>query len=780
MRLIFSLLTALSLSASVRAASTAGNFLWVKDLSARTSNMLQAYVNDVKADASGNVVVAGGFSGAVDFGAGSVAAVALQDVFLAKYSGAGALLWLKHWGTSGQNSATSLAIDGSGNLYLSGSFAAINFGGGALVNGGLLDIFIAKFDASGNYVWAVSHGGTGNDYGTSLALDLNGDVLVSGTFQYTVDFGSGPLTALSSPTYGSVDIWIGKYAGASGACVWAERQGGPNLETTYRLAADPRNGDVVITGSFFASTDLGGGTMLSAGTDDIFVAKYSNATGAYQWQKRFGDVYTDSGHGLVVDSSGNIYMTGQITGSVNFGNGALVTTAAYGAVCLVKFSETGTALWSRKYGGSDQSDFGASVALDAAQANVIFTGYTSGSINFGGGFLLSNGAKDIFVASETAAGAVYNWARRIGGIAIDAGTCVAVASNGYFYSGGSFQSSVNFGGGTVAVSQPGATDGFVLKLNSGAALPPVISISAPTNGVSATNLTWTFTGTATDAVDGSLTANIGWHFAESGGANQNPCTDCLFGAGGSFSVGLEPALWTVRAMVTNSLGLVATNTVTFTILSKPGLSAPCITIQSPVAAQSFLTTASIPFLATVTYASGSCTTCCGSSSDVDDNTRWYSSIDGLLGGGLSLSRSLSAGSHTISVVATDNHVPPQMSTNTVVITVAATPPASALALALACDKASYVRHATAVITATVTSGGVPVAGAAVQAKVSFPDGGGSKVEYLAPATSNGSGKVVWNYVVHNNKAGIDTVTAVAAKAGYASASAGTTFAMTIH
>lgn len=311
---------------------------------------------------------------------------------------------------------------------------------------------------------------------------------------------------------------------------------------------------------------------------------------------------------------------------------------------------------------------------------------------------------------------------------------------------------------------------------------PVVTMLAPTNNASATNLVWTFTGTAIDPTDGDISAQLYWYMSNTGGSPPL-CNNCNFVTGASGSVGLHPGYWSVYAVVTNSLGLTANSgTNAFTILSAPGYHPPCLAVTSPIPGQQFATNTAIPFNADVTFDGGLYVpvgTCNASSWDVLSHTQWFSSIDGAIGTGAAFTKALSAGSHTITTVATDDNVPPLHATNSLPIVVYAVPPAQALTVTVACDKLSYARHATANITATVTSGGVPVAGATVALRVTWKWGQIFN-DYSGNLATDGSGRASWAYYVHNGNATIDTVTATAAKSGYRSATGGTTFTVTLH
>ena len=133
----------------------------------------------IKADGSGNRYVTGYFSGTADFdpgaGTANLTATVYNDIFLAKYNASGNYVWAIRIGSGvTDNYGTALALDGSGNVLLTGYFrGTVDFNPGVgtadLVSPDGTDVFLAKYDTSGNYVWAKGMGGMGNDFGTALA-----------------------------------------------------------------------------------------------------------------------------------------------------------------------------------------------------------------------------------------------------------------------------------------------------------------------------------------------------------------------------------------------------------------------------------------------------------------------------------------------------------------------------------------------------------------------------------------------------------------------------------
>jgi hypothetical protein len=200
-------------------------------------------------------------------------------VFVSKLDASGNFVWAKQFGGTGQSEGQSVAVDSAGNVYTTGYFdGTVDFDPGAgttaLTSAGDMDVFVSKLDASGNYVWAKSFGGSGADYAFSLAMNSAGNVYTTGYFDGTVDFDPGAgTTALTSA--GSIDVFVAKLD-ASGNYVWAKSFGGSGSDYALSLAVSSA-GNVYTTGGFSDTVDFdpGAGTtnLTSAGVTDVFVLK---------------------------------------------------------------------------------------------------------------------------------------------------------------------------------------------------------------------------------------------------------------------------------------------------------------------------------------------------------------------------------------------------------------------------------------------------------------------------------------------------------------------------
>ncbi len=366
--------------------SPAGDHLWSKRFGSAAADTAHA----VHADAAGNIYVAGRFDGTTNLGGGDLASAGSYDIFLAKYSPNGDHLWSKRFGdTGGGDWAQALAVDRSGNVLMAGSFTGhVNFGGGDLSGGDNPSVFIAKYTPGGSHMW--SRGVHCSITGSALGLGIDGsdNPVMVGRFGSTIDFGGSVLTSA-----GLSDVYVAKYS-AAGEYLWAKRFGGSGDDWGYAVAVSS-NGQIVVTGGFVGAVSFGGGTLVSAGRSDIFVAQYS-AAGEHQWSRRFGGTSNDDGYGVALDSNGNVVVTGHFHETIDCGGGP-ITSIGIDDIFLAKYSSTGGHLWSAGYGGA-VSDKGFAVTVDGSDY-VLATGFITGTAIFEGEYINGGGSgtADVFL-----------------------------------------------------------------------------------------------------------------------------------------------------------------------------------------------------------------------------------------------------------------------------------------------------------------------------------------------------------------------------------------------
>jgi uncharacterized protein (AIM24 family) len=437
--------------ATTQSGSQPGAHIWSQAFG--TTNEDRGYA--VVTDSVGNVVITGSFNGVIDFGGGALSSMNGTGGFLAKYSPGGVHQWSRGISGLGSCYGRSVAVDASGNIMITGYlYGTVDFGGGSVTSAGGYDIFVAKYSGfDGSYLWAKRIGGSGDNYGYGVALDGSGNIVITGSFNGAVDFGGGALTSA-----GSGDIFIVKYTGAGGH-VWSKRFGGASLDSGNSVAVDA-SGNVVVTGSFNGAVDFGGGALTST-ANDVFIVKYTGA-GGHVWSKRFGGTASsDSGNSVAVDASGNVVVTGKFYGTMDCGGGTL-TSVGGDDIFIVKYTGAGGHVWSKRFGGTNTLttlDAGNGVTIDN-EGNVVVTGNFYGTMDCGGGTLTSVSGLDIFIVKYTGAGE-HIWSERFGGTGTDDGLGVAVDDSGYMVITGRFGSTVDFGG--ELLSSVGSFDIFLVQ-----------------------------------------------------------------------------------------------------------------------------------------------------------------------------------------------------------------------------------------------------------------------------------------------------------------------------
>ena len=333
------------------------------------------------------------------------------DAFIAKFNASGARQWATYYGSTEVDNGRGIAVDGSGNIVVTGetgSFTGIATSGAYQTSkGGSADAFIAKFNASGVRQWATYYGGSGSDYGDGIAVDGSGNIVITGTTYSTS--GISTSGAYQTSLVGGVDAFIAKF-NASGARQWATYFGGSWLDFGRGIAVDG-SGNIVITGETASTSGIatsGAYQTSFGGSYDAFIAKF-NASGARQWATYYGGSGDDRSCGIVVDGSGNIVITGYSNSTSSIATSGAYQTSYGGGpddAFIAKFNGSGARQWATYYGGSGD-DWGWGITIEGS-GNIVITGGTSSSYGIAttGAHQTSygGGTYDAIVASFTPSG----------------------------------------------------------------------------------------------------------------------------------------------------------------------------------------------------------------------------------------------------------------------------------------------------------------------------------------------------------------------------------------
>ncbi|NUM54427.1 MAG: SBBP repeat-containing protein [Candidatus Hydrogenedentes bacterium] len=374
--------------------------MWAK-LIGGPAHELYYFGPTVAVDPYGNVVVAGTFEESIDCaGSATLISAGEWDVFVCKLDSSGNLMWAKSFGGLSWEHVLNVAVDQEGNIYTTGSFfdtGDFDPGPGVenLVSRGGVDVFVSKLTSNGEFVWARSFGSGGYDEGRSLAADPNGNVLITGRFDYTVDFDPGP-GGFNLRSAGQDDIFISKLD-EQGNFLWAKRLGGPFAEfPLLRTAvATDSDGNAFVTGRFKHTADFEfgatTGTVTSAGEYDVFVWKL-DSSGECLWVKTMGGVGEDEGGSLAVDSAGYICILGRFRSWADFDPGPEIAglSSVHSDIFICVLDNSGNFEWAAQL-GADTGNYeaGKCVAVDP-HGNVLITGQFSNTVDFDPGPAIAN------------------------------------------------------------------------------------------------------------------------------------------------------------------------------------------------------------------------------------------------------------------------------------------------------------------------------------------------------------------------------------------------------
>jgi len=464
-------------------------------LAFRVGDLGADVLTDMAVDPTGSVFLTGSFSGTVDFdpGAGINALTSLggNDVFLAKYSPAGALVWVDRIGGTGSERVTSLARDAVGNLYLGGAFdGSTDFDPGAgsqiLTSLGGEDGYVVKLSAAGDLLWSRRMGGPNADEVSGVGVDALGAIYATGNFSGSANTlpAAGPTLAGNGPAQ---DVFL-LGLDAAGVVSFAFPVGGSEPDVATGLAVTT-GGTVVIGGSFRGSARFLAGSLTtqltSLGGGDAFLAGYSGA-GVLQWARGIGGLGDEDirAGGLVSDNAGGVVAAGNFTGTTDFDGGVLVANrTSLGATdwFVARYDGAGGFL-SVFSVGAIPADPAPRPFVDT-DGTVLVTGGFSGAVDFDPGAtsrviasLASGGATDAFAAKYTFGGGLV-WVSRFGeGTALaerqNRGTALAANPAGGVLVSGQFFGSPDFDPGTnvFRLTSLGSADAFVVLLTSAGAL----------------------------------------------------------------------------------------------------------------------------------------------------------------------------------------------------------------------------------------------------------------------------------------------------------------------
>ncbi len=427
------------------------------------------------------------------------------DAFVAKLAASGALLWNTFLGSNDYDKGLGIAVDGSGNVYVTGLGKA-SWDNPARLYTGNWDAFAARLDSSGVLIWNTFLGGDGTDYGYGIAVDGSGNVYVAG---YSIG-AWGCLPACTARAYaGGGDAFAAKLDPSTGALIWNSFLGSIEYDQGMDIAVDG-GGNAYVTGlssTPWSCSPAACTQRAYTGYHDAFAAKL-DSSGALLWNTFLGGSGWDTGYGITVDGSGNVYVKGNSTTS--WGSPESNFTGGENGF-VAKLNPSGGLTWNTFLGGGGWDD-GNGIAVDGGE-NVYVTGFST--VTWGAPERAYTGDYDAFAARFNAATGALTWNTFLGGSGWDMGFDIAVDESGDVYVTGKS----NAGWGSPVRVFAGSFDAFAVKLDptpprvvSSLRLDPnptiaasvrfTVTFSEPVVGVALADFSLTITGISGAAVTG--------------------------------------------------------------------------------------------------------------------------------------------------------------------------------------------------------------------------------------------------------------------------------------
>ena len=354
-----------------------GRLKWLKQAGSDslTSSSLSEYGTDILV-VGGFVYVTGVFISNANFGSTVLRAIGSHDIFLAKYSLDGELVWAQSAGSDSQDIANSLSTDSFGNIYLTGSFQReCRFGNESLIARNSMSMFLAKYAPSGQLTWVKQHETKNGSAGKRVAC-IAKDCFVAADIENGISDNEQSVVLLKYDLDGRL-IW-------EKDIIKNERGNAEDLLLTEN--------SLYLTGSFFGNPILEDLELHSKGGKDMYLLEMT-LDGLLQWGTSAGGIYMDEGKSLSTIANGKIVVGGNFQHSIEFdsvfqGEGA-------DDIFLASFGDKGKLNWVKTIGGSAQDKI-QDVEVDIERVNLL--GHFRSSLHLGDNFNVSNGGSDIFIS----------------------------------------------------------------------------------------------------------------------------------------------------------------------------------------------------------------------------------------------------------------------------------------------------------------------------------------------------------------------------------------------
>lgn len=428
------------------------NWLWAKKAGGVNDDFGEA----IGTDASGNSYVTGSFSGSATFG-NTILTSWWSDAYVAKLDPNGNWLWATQVETESQTYSYGITTDENGFSYITGLFrVSATFGETTLtsINPTHAQIYVAKIDPDGNWLWATKADVVGDGHGQDIAVDAAGNCFVTGSFWGSACFGD--YSIISYQDTDSQGMFLAKLD-PNGNWLWVRDGGIWSQDLGYGVGTDSA-GNCYVTGLFSGTSTFDDISITNSG-GSIFIAKI-NSDGEWLWAMNAGGSPYSHACDIDVDETGNIFLVGYFSGTAQFGTMSYVSSGS--SDCFVaKLDTYGNWIWVTKSGGA-YADFANAVAVDL-DGTCFVTGNFNNNISFGSILLQSSGGSDFYIAKLDYNGN-WLWAKKAGGSNDDSAYGVDTDRSGNCYVTGSFTNIATLGNTTLTSN--GYKDVFVSKVGT--------------------------------------------------------------------------------------------------------------------------------------------------------------------------------------------------------------------------------------------------------------------------------------------------------------------------
>lgn len=367
-----------------------GECLWFIQPSGEHSGV----INSISIDNEDNIICTGSYGGTAIFGKTVLDTNAsdYDGIFVSKLDTNGNWLWAKHVASYYSLPVLCLlSVDDSCNVYVSSELVSTHeFGTTTLVqDSGLIEIFIAKLDTNGDWLWAKKN--TEHINLRCMITDNESNVYLAGSYPNS-EFEPADLY---EAFFGYDDIYLAKYS-ASGELIWEKKLGSRGTDVVHGMAID-RQSNIYLTGSSSGEINFGDILLTSNGYREVFVAKMTKQ-GDFVWASRPGGDYARTGLSIVVDSMDNVYVAGFFSDSAMFGTSSVVSNGNEDGF-IAKLDSDGLWVWGQSI-GSINNDRCTTISL--YQDTIVYVGGVYiGTVSIGDTVLYSNGSSDVFVMKLT-------------------------------------------------------------------------------------------------------------------------------------------------------------------------------------------------------------------------------------------------------------------------------------------------------------------------------------------------------------------------------------------